>query len=558
MDSGVVYGQDYSKQVYSKYSNKYYNPYSESSKSGVEGNYLDFDQYLKLLVAQMQNQDFNDPMDDSEVLAQMAQYSMLEGIKNMTQQANISYAMSLVGKVVTVNLGKGYITGKVDSVVINNGEAALIVNGVAFSASQVSDIVDPDAYNELKELIGKTVKTNTVNEEDSIKGKVQDVLFLYGEGYVVIDGTVYPAKHVSIVEDDEETGEVPEVGEGEEGSDVPETDGDEGEKVPEAGAGSEDDKSEGTNTENIAMTNGYVVDKSQSYLARSQSLADILMKELDRVGETSAAREAAEQKNEEYYLQTAQVQIPDYHAALIGDEELLELGIIVAKPVSRGTSGYSVPDTDEISGSNSEKTYTASVEQLTYGNSINSVNNTANTRTSTAVNTSADGSYRGVTTEPSVSTSDCVPHRISVEMYPAEAALADAYGTRMYDIRFIHNTRITSRILTDRVIGYTSSGREVTEIGYSGVGQLGEVVTFKDGTQRVEILLKNGHSGWLTTSGNFTLDQICEKGGAPGTLTGKLTPAEDAIRHFSDPFSEMNTKGLGSGFKSQLVSQGSV
>ena len=99
---------------------------------------------------------------------------------------------------------------------------------------------------------------------------------------------------------------------------------------------------------------------------------------------------------------------------------------------------------------------------------------------------------------------------------------------------------ITSRIKTDEVIGHSSSGKAVTEIGYSGVGQLGEVVTFADGTQRVEIIMRNGHSGWLTTSGRLTLDEICTRNGAPGSLAGKLTPEESAIRHYSDPMADMD------------------
>ena len=98
--------------VYSKYSNSYIN--TKEEKNGLTDSYLDFDGYLKLLVAQMSNQDFNDPMSDSEVLNQLAQYSMLEGIKNMTQQTNISYASSLVGKVVTVSENKSFLTGRID------------------------------------------------------------------------------------------------------------------------------------------------------------------------------------------------------------------------------------------------------------------------------------------------------------------------------------------------------------------------------------------------------------------------------------------------------------
>ena len=72
----------------------------------------------------------------------------------------------------------------------------------------------------------------------------------------------------------------------------------------------------------------------------------------------------------------------------------------------------------------------------------------------------------------------------------------------------------------------------VTEIGYSGMGQLGEVVTFENGVQRVEILSKKGTSSWLYTSGNLTLDQICTTTGLPGSLSN-MTAAEKAIRHYS-------------------------
>ncbi len=160
-----------------------------------------------------------------------------------------------------------------------------------------------------------------------------------------------------------------------------------------------------------------------------------------------------------------------------------------------------------------------------------------------------------MTAKAGVSTSDCVPHRISVEDYPEEAALADRLGTRMYDIRFINNRAITSRIKTDEIIGHSSSGKPVTEIGYSGVGQLGEVITFADGTQRVEILMRNGHSGWLTTSGRLTLDEICTRNGAPGSLTGKLTPEESAIRHYSDPLAETD-QSLRNSFNRYIRSYG--
>jgi hypothetical protein len=126
--------------------------------------------------------------------------------------------------------------------------------------------------------------------------------------------------------------------------------------------------------------------------------------------------------------------------------------------------------------------------------------------------------------------------------YPAEAALADAYGTRMYDIRFITNTAITSRIDTSEVIGHTASGRGITEIGFSGKGRLGEVVTFADGTQRVEILFKNGNSGYYSTTGKYTIDEITDQ----SKYIPDLTPFERDIRYYAKETSASNQAMLDS------------
>jgi hypothetical protein len=76
--------------VYSKYNTKAIDTSDDSRSSS----YMNFSDYLEVLAAQMSNQDFNDPMSDSEFLQQMASYSLLESINAMTKQTNISYASS--------------------------------------------------------------------------------------------------------------------------------------------------------------------------------------------------------------------------------------------------------------------------------------------------------------------------------------------------------------------------------------------------------------------------------------------------------------------------------
>lgn len=515
MDNSVSAGNS----VYSKYAGKYIDTTSNKvDSSDATNSYMTFDSYLKLLVSQMQNQDFNNPMDDSEVLAQMAQYSMLEGIKNMTQQSAISYATSLVGEVVTVDDGSGAYTGMVESVTVKNGEPWLMIDGTAYKSDKVTDIVDVYTFKSLMDLIGKEVKVKG-SDENAVTGVVTNVLYKGGEGYVVVNEKLIPISKIELadgsdidISDKNEGG-----GKTEDSEDLEEVSGAEGEE------GTDKDSAAENSGETVTETAEAETAAAMSYKARSESLIDTFMKELDEAGGVTEVTEAsaANFQNsiaEEYYVEIMELEVPDYSAGVYADDSII--------------TGTVTSNSDRTLGSGSG-TLSRSTESKSDSNAVNYNANYSGYNYNY-------GGYTGVTTQKGVSTSDCVPHRISVEDYPEEAALADRLGTRMYDIRFINNHAITSRIKTGEIIGHSSSGKAVTEIGYSGVGQLGEVITFADGTQRVEILMRNGHSGWLMTSGRLTLDEICTRNGAPGSLAGKLTPEESAIRHYSDPMADMD------------------
>ncbi len=63
--------------------------------------------FLKLLVTQLRYQDPLKPMDDKEFIAQLAQFSGLEQMQNMTRQSTMNYSMSLLGKHISARDGNG-------------------------------------------------------------------------------------------------------------------------------------------------------------------------------------------------------------------------------------------------------------------------------------------------------------------------------------------------------------------------------------------------------------------------------------------------------------------
>jgi flagellar basal-body rod modification protein FlgD len=97
------------------------------------------DDFLKLLVGQLQHQDPLAPSDDQQWIGQMAAFSQLEQVSNMAASSqkivdtlNMSGTLSLIGHTVTYLDANGApSTGKVDTVDVAGGKATLTVGGVA-------------------------------------------------------------------------------------------------------------------------------------------------------------------------------------------------------------------------------------------------------------------------------------------------------------------------------------------------------------------------------------------------------------------------------------------
>lgn len=106
--------------------------------------------FLQLLITQMKYQDPLDPADNTEYVAQLAQFSELEAMQNMNETLTNTTAFSLIGKHVyiedqtdggTVNKAEG----TVDYVTMQNGKAYVSVDGELYPYDSVVEVQD-DMY----------------------------------------------------------------------------------------------------------------------------------------------------------------------------------------------------------------------------------------------------------------------------------------------------------------------------------------------------------------------------------------------------------------------------
>jgi len=111
-----------------------------ANKARTDKNVLGKDDFLKLMVAQMKNQDPMNPADDKDNIAQMAQFSSLEQITNLatavhdlSNRMSLTQNVGLLGHDVTYTKADGTsASGAVDGLQLTaDGGATLSVGGQA-------------------------------------------------------------------------------------------------------------------------------------------------------------------------------------------------------------------------------------------------------------------------------------------------------------------------------------------------------------------------------------------------------------------------------------------
>ncbi len=152
---------------------------STSTTATINGTQSEQDQFLQLLVTQLQNQDPLNPMDNAEFTSQLSQFAMLEELVDMnaSMEQNMVYTQSLNNTMLLGLVGKEAVV-EGDNVFVTDGDT---------SSSQIQVTASGIATVEVRNESGTVIRTYTAEVEPGWSDLNWDGLNSTGDA--VEDGT---------------------------------------------------------------------------------------------------------------------------------------------------------------------------------------------------------------------------------------------------------------------------------------------------------------------------------------------------------------------------------
>lgn len=121
------------------------NPDPAARSTGKQA--LDVNDFLKLITVQLTSQDPMKPMEDTQFISQMANFTSLEQMRSLSQnfaafssEQRISSAQNYLGKTVTVSTDVGDVTGQVTAVTLADGSPRITVGAGIYKPSAITKI----------------------------------------------------------------------------------------------------------------------------------------------------------------------------------------------------------------------------------------------------------------------------------------------------------------------------------------------------------------------------------------------------------------------------------
>lgn len=120
---------------------------SSSAADPLQG--LKMEDFLKLMITELQNQDPTNPMDNSQIMQEIGQMQSISSTTKLDSTLNsvllgqsLTTASSMISKKITGTDDSGNpASGAVDSVQISNGVPKLIVAGQSVDMSKVTSVL---------------------------------------------------------------------------------------------------------------------------------------------------------------------------------------------------------------------------------------------------------------------------------------------------------------------------------------------------------------------------------------------------------------------------------
>lgn len=205
----------------------------------VSDEYLGKEDFLELLVAQLQYQDPLNPLEDSEFVAQLAQFSSLEQLQNMNETLSDSVDWDMImsqtisNTMATSLIGKEVVAGNTTLVLGEEGSTNIVFDTADYVQSGTVTIYDADGtavrtlsadnlaageqqltwdgnddngtrmdagyYYFETELYG--TDGATVESQGYVIGTVDGIKYVDGSAYLDVDGALVPLSDVMEIND---------------------------------------------------------------------------------------------------------------------------------------------------------------------------------------------------------------------------------------------------------------------------------------------------------------------------------------------------------------------
>lgn len=121
---------------------------SSASQSTNPSSNLTQANFLQLLVTQMTSQDPLSPVSNTDMAAQMAQFSALQTAQATDGDVKVLQANTLLGRTVTVTDTTGAVnSGQVSAVQFQAGTPQVVVNGLTYALNQITSISPTQSTN---------------------------------------------------------------------------------------------------------------------------------------------------------------------------------------------------------------------------------------------------------------------------------------------------------------------------------------------------------------------------------------------------------------------------